>query len=135
MSHYTVIRTRMVDPVALVAALGDLGFVDVEVHDEPQALVGYLGDTRAQRAEVIIRRTHVGEASNDIGFARQKDGSFEAIVSAFDRRSFDNDWLSGLTRRYAYHATKASLEREGFGLVSEEADVDGRVHLVLRRVV
>ena len=134
MSHYTVVRTRMVDRQALVAALADLGFPDVEVHDEPKPLIGYRGDQRAQRAHVIVRRRHIGRASNDIGFARQQDGSYQALISRFDRARFNARWLERLHARYAYHATLAVLTRQHFEVVHETTRDDGEVHLVLRRV-
>lgn len=134
MSHYSAIRTQMVSTDALVAALGELGFAEVEVHDEPQALIGYLGDQRRQRAQVIIRRKHVGTASNDIGFVRRDDGTFEAIVSDFDRRAYGEAWMKRLMARYAYHATLATLTRDGFDLVEEETTAAGEVRLLLRRL-
>jgi hypothetical protein len=134
MSHYTVIRTRMVDRQALAAALADLGFPTVEVHDEPQPLIGYRGDQRAQRAHVIVRRQHVGRASNDIGFARQQDGSYQALISRFDRARYNARWLERLHARYAYHATLAVLTRQHFEVVQENTRGDGEVRLVLRRI-
>jgi hypothetical protein len=40
-----------------------------------------------------------------------------------------------LSQRYAYHATKAKLEEQGFTLVTEENQQDGRIHMVVRRIV
>ena len=80
-------------------------------------------------------RKFVGAASNDIGFKRQEDGTFEAIISAFDRRKYSQEWLGRLTQRYAYHATRAKLEEQGFAIVSEEKNPAGQIHLVLRRAV
>jgi hypothetical protein len=70
MSHFTRVRTTLRDPEVLAAALREAGYPQAEVHDEPQVLYGYHGDARPERAEVIIRRQHIGQASNDIGFAR-----------------------------------------------------------------
>jgi len=134
MSHYTVIRTRMVDRQALVAALADLGFPAVAVYEEPQPLIGFRGDRRAQRAHVIVRRRHIGRASNDIGFAHQKDGSYQALISRFDRTRYNSQWLERLHARYAYHATLAVLTSQQFEVVQETARSDGEVRLVLRRI-
>jgi hypothetical protein len=57
----------------------------IEVHDEAQHLVGYQGDQRKDKANVIIRRKYVGGASNDLGFVLQEDGTYKAIVSEYDR--------------------------------------------------
>lgn len=40
----------------------------------PQPLYGYQGDLRSDSAHVIVRRAHLGRASNDIGFLHQEDG-------------------------------------------------------------
>ncbi len=134
MSHFTRLKTRIIDAAALVKALADVGFRGVEAHETPQHLYGYRGDRRAQTAEVIVRRKYVGRASNDIGFARGPDGAFEAIISAYDRRKYSQAWLDKLTQRYAYHVARARLQEQGFDLVTEEKQADGRIHLVLRRM-
>jgi hypothetical protein len=108
MSHYTTLATEIVSAEHLAAALGDLGFDEVEVYDTPQPLVGWLGDSRDTEAEVIIRRRHVGLASNDIGFARNANGRFEALISDFDRHRFGPEWVSRLTQRYAYRVRRTS---------------------------
>jgi hypothetical protein len=134
MSHFTRLQTRIVETDALCKALADVGFDKVEVHAEAQHLYGYQGDQRADTAEVIIRRRHVGRASNDIGFKRQPDGTFTAIISGYDRSKYSEAWLDKLTQRYAYHVTRAKLAEQGFDLVTEEKDEAGRIHLVLRRL-
>lgn len=135
MSHFTIIKTKITNHQSLVVALADVGFTKVEVHESAQHLYGYMGDKRPQTAEIIIRRKFVGVASNDIGFKRQEDGSFEAVISAFDRGKYSNEWLNRLTQRYAYHVTRAKLEEQGFTVVNEEKNQSGQIHLVLRRVV
>lgn len=133
MSHFTILKTQIVDIDALVKALADLGFMQVEVHPIAQGLYGYQGDLRPETAEVIIRREFIGPASNDIGFKRTPGGSFDAIISEYDRREYSQEWLNRLLQRYAYHAARAKLEAQGFDLVAEETEEDGRIHLVLRR--
>ena len=134
MSHFTVLRTHITDTDALVKALADMGFTQVEVHQVAQHLYGYQGDVRPQTAEVIIRRTFIGPASNDIGFKRKEDGTFDAIISDYDRAKYSQQWLHRLTQRYAYHVARAKLEEQGFVLVTEETQQDERIHLVLRRM-
>jgi hypothetical protein len=133
MSHFTRVRTTLRDLDALVAALNAVGFRDVEVHDRPQALHGFQGDSRPERAEVIIRRRYISRLSNDIGFGRQPDGSFEAIVSEFDRRRYGEAWLSELTRSYSYAATLRYAESHGFEVATDEVQQDGTRRLTLRR--
>jgi hypothetical protein len=137
MSHFTTLRTQITDVDCLKKALVDLGFPTVEVHATPQHLYGYQGDVRPDTAEVIVRRRHVGFASNDLGFKRRADGAFDAVVSAYDRSGvsgFSHAWLDRLSQRYAYHVALKKLAEQGFALAQEETSADGRVRLVLRRM-
>ncbi len=134
MSHFTTLKTQITDIKALQAALADLGFKQVEVHATTQPLHGYQGDVRPQTAEVIVRRKHLGWLSNDLGFKRNSAGTFDAIISDYDRGKYSPEWLGKLTQRYAYHVARAKLEEQGFDLVAEEKTQDGRIHLTLRRM-
>jgi hypothetical protein len=133
LSHFTRIRTQLRDPETLVAALAAVGHRQVEVHEQPQTLYGYRGDARPERAEVIVRRRHIGSASNDIGFARQPDGSFEAIISEYDRSTYDTRWLAKLTHSYGYAATLRYAATHGYEVATDELQQDGTRRLTLRR--
>ena len=69
----------------LLAALASLGYATLE-EGEALPLFGYQGDRRPETAEIVVRRQHVGSASNDIGFARTAQG-YVPIVSEFDERT------------------------------------------------
>ncbi|MBK4730911.1 DUF1257 domain-containing protein [Oxynema sp. CENA135] len=135
MSHFTTIQTQIkaIDP--LVKALADLGFDCVEVHQIPQPLYGYQGDRRSQTAEVIVRRQYIGANSNDIGFKRQPDNTFEAIISEYDRQQYSRQWIEQLTQRYAYHQLMAEAPAQGFNIESEETLEDGTIRVVVGRWV
>jgi hypothetical protein len=133
-SHFTTLRTHITDRDALVAALADVGYDEVEVHDTPKTLEGWRGDRRSERAHVIVRRRHVGSSSNDIGFRRGDDGRFAAIISDHDRPAHDATWLNRVTARHAYHATTTTLAAQGYQMVEEQTEQGGAVRMVLRRV-
>jgi hypothetical protein len=88
MSHFTTLKTQITDVKALQAALADLGFPNVEIYTTAEHLYGYQGDVRPQTAEVIVRRKHIGWLSNDLGFKRNAAGSFDAIISEYDRSKY-----------------------------------------------
>ncbi len=69
----------------LLAALAALGYGEVE-EGEALPLLGYRGDRRAETAEIVVRRRHIGEASNDLGFARTPAG-YIPIISEYDGRT------------------------------------------------
>jgi hypothetical protein len=133
MSHFTRVRTALRDAQLLARALASVGFPGAEVHDLPQTLYGYRGDARPETAEVIVRRAQIGAASNDLGFRRTDDGTFEAIVSEYDRGRYGEPWLQQLTQEYGRSATLQYAENNGFEIAGEERRTDGSIRLLLRR--
>jgi hypothetical protein len=134
MSHFTTIATQIVSAKHLVLALNDLGFAEVEVHAAPQPLIGYQGDARVNQAHVIVRKKHIGLLSNDIGFAQNAKGTFDALISDYDRNTCDDTWMQKLTQRYAYHASRDLLSQQKFSLVEEKQEKDGTIRLTVRRM-
>jgi hypothetical protein len=124
MSAYVSLGTPMTDQDCLVAALGDMGIRKVEVHATPVPLVGYKGDKRIQHAHVVIRRKHVGFASNDIGFERSPMG-FRAHVSEFDQKRYGPDWMRRLHISYAIHDTAKQEARKRQTLQGAAPDTVG----------
>lgn len=128
MSHFTRLRTKLVERRFLLAALDDLGLA----HEEGDLSVRGLGGATT-RAEI---RAPTSDPRFDIGFVASGDGGgYEIVADWWGVKDWtQDDLVASLTRRYAYHAARESLEREGFGLVTEEQQADGRIHLVLRRM-
>lgn len=125
MSHFTRIKTRMVEQEYLTRALKDLGYAceegDVKIR-------GFGG----RRTQVQIR---VKSRGYDIGF-RKVGGAYEVVADWWGVRGVkQKQFIQQVSQRYAYHATRAKLEEQGFTLVSEEVQDGDRIHLVLRRMV
>src|ERR1700735_1513398 len=103
MSKYSTNVTQFKEAELLVSALIEMGFTreQIEVNQTAKQLYDYHGratkylDATGDKAEIIIRRQHVGSAANDIGFRRNENGRFEAIISAFDsgRNRYNSEWL------------------------------------------
>lgn len=134
MSQYLNMATQIVSGKHLVKALKDVGFNEVEVYRTAQPLRGFMGDTRVDTAEIIIRKKYVGNASNDIGFKLGPGGRFTAIISEYDQKRYNAAWLNRLTQRYAYHVAMDKLQEEGFDLVEESVQADQTIHLTLRKM-
>jgi hypothetical protein len=134
MSHFTRLRTALRDPRVLARALGELGFARVEVHDTPQPLHGYWGQTGAEAAEVVIRRKDARAASADIGFALQRDGSYAAILDSMDTHRYGATWLAELTQAYGHAAALEYAESHGYEVLTDEMEQNGTRRLTLRRV-
>lgn len=125
MSHFTRIQTQISEKTHLLQALNDLGF---QFEDNPQILRGY----RGQKTKVDIRVKL--ENSYDIGF-HEVGNVFEAVADWSRVRGVEQEkFINQVSQRYAYHATKAKLEEQGFTLVEEQTTNSGQIHLVLRRL-
>ena len=114
MSKYVELRTSLTDERYLVEALRELGY-EPEVCREGRPLVGYLGDKRAEQAHIIIPRGQLDAASNEIGFARDNGGVYQAIVSEYDRGiGFNDAWLGRLVQVYKERQTMAVAKAKGY---------------------
>jgi len=136
MSHYSKIDTQICDVEALKRALKEVGYAHIETHSDPQHLFGYQGDRRPEKANIIIRRKHISQASNDIGFVKTDKGTYKAIVSEYDQHILGSDWVDKVCKIYAYYAVVEKLEEQGFVIESQEGSLTStkeKVHLKLRR--
>ncbi|MCT0198265.1 DUF1257 domain-containing protein [Synechococcus sp. CS-1325] len=127
MSHFTTIRTRLMEASYLHMALVDLGHT---VQHGPVTVNGYQGNTTTADLKIIT-----SNSSYDIGFQNTTAG-FELVADWWGIRGIEQtSFLRQLHQRYAYHAAQEALIAEGFSLVEEEQQQDGTLHLVLRRSV
>ncbi len=114
MSAYAEFETIMCDSQYLFDALAAMGY-SVEVHQIETSLFGYHGDERRERAHVIVRRSQLDSASNDIGFVRGPDGRFRAILSEYDRSiGYDDRWLGKVQQHYKEKQTLAVAKAKGY---------------------
>lgn len=95
---------------------GGLGVLRLMSHLTPHRLpIGYLGDERPEKANVIVRRQQLNSASNDIGFARDAQGQFRAVVSDYDRGiGFDQGWVGRVAQAYKECQTMAVARSRGY---------------------
>lgn len=135
MSHYSEVEIEFKDQAALVAALERYRWAgQVEVYQEAQNLIGFHGDTREQKAHIIIRRNNVGRASNDIGFERLSNGTYRAWISEYDEHSlgYDKTFLGQIKQLYGVEKTRIEAKKKGYK-VKEEKLENGQIKLYLRR--
>ena len=126
MSHFTTIKTKITHKDYLKKALTDLGYSYQEGNVK---IGGYSGNTAA---EIKIA---AGNSGYDIGF-RLNNQVYDVVADWWGIRNINREqFLQSINQRYAYHAAKDKLEEQGFSLVTEEVQQEGRIHLVLRRTV
>jgi hypothetical protein len=114
----------MVEKEFLIQALKDLGYA----YEEGDLEIKGTGGRKAQVAIKINLRL-----SLDIGFQKNGD-AYEIVADWYGVRGLKKkEFAEKVAQRYAYAATRAKLEEQGFSLVSEEVGEKGKIHLVLRR--
>ncbi len=124
MSHITRIKTKIIEKELLLRALDDLGY-RYEVGNQEIRTAG-MEKTNVE-IKVLLRM------SFDIGLHPTPHG-YEIVADWWGVRGVNQkEFTERLQQRYAYHATRAKLEAQGFSLVEETAK-DGQIHLTLRRM-
>ena len=83
MSEYHVVDLELQDRNCIIKALEEMGYKPL-VNDVAQNLSGYQGDKRKQKAHIIIPRSQVGNASNDVGF-EHVNGKYIMHLSEYDQ--------------------------------------------------
>jgi hypothetical protein len=120
MSKYEELRTVLSDERFLVEALWEFGY-SPEVSHEGVGLYGYLGDERPEKAHIVIRRRQLSSASNDIGFARDANGVYRALISEYDRGiGFDDAWLGQVAQTYKERQTMAVAKAKGYRFLGRQ---------------
>jgi hypothetical protein len=127
MSHFSAIKTRMVDKEYLKQALKALGYA---CEDGAVEIRGFGGKRTPVELKMPTRNPDY-----DIGFRKSGD-AYELVADWYGiRDEKQGQFLERVTQRYAYCAARAKLEEQGFAVATEETEKDGRIRLVLRRMI
>lgn len=127
MSHFTTIKTRIIEKVYLKKSLDDLR---IQYEEGNVEIRGYGGNRT--RVEIKIPTSNHGY---DLGFRKSGD-SYELVADWWGISDIkQEDFLQRLNQRYAYNVIKDQLEQQDFSLVEEEVQQDHTIHLVLRRMI
>jgi hypothetical protein len=127
MSQFATIHTKIKDKDVLIQCLKEMGYPVEEgigLH-----LYGYLGDSRNQTADIVVRRNHLGSVSNDIGFKLMGD-HYDLVISEYDKgekkgREIINiekkvvEIQNRIMRKYAEEKVRKTMEglkKQGFKL-------------------
>jgi hypothetical protein len=128
MSHFSRIKTQMVEQTYLLQALKDSGYT-CEV-GEHLKIRGFGGSQTHVEIKVPTKFL-----SYDIGF-RKSGNVYECVADWWGIHGINQQkFMQQITQRYAYHAVRSKLEEQGFSLASEEVQEGNRIHLQLRRIV
>ncbi|MCG3212379.1 MAG: hypothetical protein FOGNACKC_06033 [Anaerolineae bacterium] len=131
MSKYKEITTQITDPDHITAALTDLGVAyEVARPGQTLALNGWSG--RGQRAEIVVRKVTLDEASGrgyayaDLGWAMDpQTGAYRLVLDDYDERNRGvMNIVEGVTQRSAFYRLAELVAQNGFTLeTASEFDV------------
>lgn len=141
MSAYKKIECEIVDKKFLLDALESLGFEPI-CYTEPVNLTGYKGDTRDEKANIIIPKEQVNHftgASNDIGFLWDAENKkYEMIVSEYDQAHKMHDRI---IQAYVKVVLEQALAKNGFKIkvnIEQDALLQRRLNdlnIVARKII
>jgi Protein of unknown function (DUF1257) len=127
MSHFTRIKTQIVEKKYLLQALRDLNYA----YDEGDVKIRGFGGNRT----AVEIKIPTGNRGYHIGLRKSGD-TYEVVADWYGIHDINQtQFVQMVSQRYVYCATKEKLEEQGFSLVAEEVERDGRVHLTLRRIL
>jgi hypothetical protein len=128
MSHFSTVRTKLINRKCLVQALEDLK-LQPQVHETAQPLRGYYGDSQGQSAEIIVSGRTIN-ARADIGF-RWNGSEYEMIQDDYEviRQLGGNFYACQLMPAYGKRMVLAKTEelREKFGECTITETTEGQV--------
>ena len=133
MSHSVNLVTPLHDQEGIIKGLCRMGFSRdmIEVSDTPMILERYTGDKVERRAHIrvkreVLQRVLGGNVYNDLGFVRNDDGTYSAIIEK--QYGFQDCHLKKLVMFHNVEVAKASLDAQGHTYV-ERIDARGRPQL------
>lgn len=131
MSKFMIIKTEFTDGEILKQALGEIGCKYEE--GKNLTLRNFIGQPLNTRHDymIVVRRKHVGVASNDVAFYKKEDGTSGATISEFDVGM--KNLLPKLRQKYTELKVKKEAIAKGFKIISEEKMKDGTIKLVARK--
>ena len=132
MSAYSEFPVReFKDKELLTAALKAMGYVptcDAQLSDYWNEYWG-----KAPMVDLLIPKSQLVGTYDDIGFKRNADGSYSAVIGDMDRRKgFDNNWLAQLKANYTEAGVIRQAKKIGLIPISRKL-VNGKVTLVYQR--
>lgn len=129
MSEYHEVELEVTEKSCIVDALKDLGY-QPEVHENAVPLHGYQGDRREQMANIILPKSQVGSASNDIGFEKV-NGKYVLRISEFDvsTKRFNEKEFN---KNYKKHVVLKKLSKNRKFRKKSVTNKDGKIVIKLK---
>ena len=119
----------LVEGVFLAAALNELGYI---IKQELKDIRGVHGCTKS--ADIVC--SSKVDTILDIGFRKNKDGSYECIADWDELEKAGlkrEEFMRELSQKYMYLKTVDAAQKEGYQVVEEKNETDGSIRVLLRK--
>lgn len=130
MSEFHSVEIDIDDESCLVEALKELGYKP-QIHKQATNLFGYQGDRRKQVANIVIPRSQVGSASNDVGFEKV-NGKYVMHLSEYDKsaKTFNvNKMKQFYAKNKVQKFVKSNVGKYSLKKISNEKDGSIKIRL------
>ncbi len=127
MSHFSTIKTQLIEAEPLIKALNNLGYT---INQEEKFVKGY----RGKFTPVDISMNLSGDTK--VGFKWNKNSNSYELVTDLDLWKFEipvERFISKITQMYAYQTIISKTKEEGYQVVEETNKNDGSIELVLTK--
>lgn len=133
MSHFTEIAVNFLqkNEKHFIAALeSQYGEGNVEVHEKAVKLDSIYGSP-AKPCHIVIRRKDIKSARADVGYRRNKDGTYTAYIEDLD---FSKKRENKILFEYTAKVSEAALKAKGYSY-KRVAQKDGTVKIIASKYI
>ena len=125
MSHFTKVHTKIFDREILISTLKQLKY---SVFEGKSTLKGYQGQKK--NIDILVKLN----SSYDIGFARNKDGSYSIIadwwgVTIVKKESFTRM----VNQNYSINMIRREMKKKGYKIVEQKDLENDSIKVVVRK--
>ena len=127
MSHFSTIKTQLIEAEPLIKALNNLGYT---INQEEKFVKGY----RGKFTPVDISMNLSGDTK--VGFKWNKNSNSYELVTDLDLWKFElpvERFISKVTQMYAYQTIISKTQEDGYQIVEQKNKNDGSIELVLTK--
>lgn len=127
MSHFTRVKTKIVDREILEKVLKDLNYIISPI----KKVTGWRNTL--QEVDFAIKTKN----QYSIGFSKNKEGSYDIVADwwAISNSSGlkEKDFVNQINQRYAYEKVLSEVKKEGFIIAEEKVESDNSICLTVRK--
>ncbi|KKN01975.1 hypothetical protein LCGC14_1122420 [marine sediment metagenome] len=125
MSHFTKVVTKIFDKEILISTLKKLKY---SVFEGKLKLTGYEGQKR--NIDILVKL----KGSYDIGFARNKDGSFSIIADWWGVTNVKKEEFTRMVNQnYSLNMIRREMKKKGYKIVKQTNLEDKSIKVVVRK--